>query len=111
MFAVAGMLFATSCTNDELDVVRPGDLAQVTFSLVEDNGISTRTISDGMSADMLYYAIYNEDNELITTISPSTDGLFTKSGAFPNGSRKDEVTITLTMSEIYCRILGTKFCL
>ena len=104
MFAAAGMLFATSCTNNELDVVRPGDLAQVTFSLVEDNGISTRTISDGMSADMLYYAIYNEDNELITTISPSTDGLFTKSGAFPNGSRKDEVTITLTKGQKYTAV-------
>ena len=33
MFAAAGMLLATSCSNDELDVVQSGDEAQVTFSL------------------------------------------------------------------------------
>ena len=33
MFAAAGMLLATSCSNDELDVVQSGNEAQVTFSL------------------------------------------------------------------------------
>lgn len=36
MFAAAGMLFATSCSNDELDVVQSGNEAQVTFSLAAD---------------------------------------------------------------------------
>ena len=33
MFAAAGMLLATSCSNDELDVVQSGNEAQVSFSL------------------------------------------------------------------------------
>lgn len=95
---------ATSCSNDNLDVVKTGDEVQVTFSLAADSGIATRAISDGKSADLLYYAIYNGEKKLITTISPSTNGLFTKSGAFPNGSKKDEVTITLTKGQEYTAV-------
>ena len=47
MFAAAGMLLATSCSNDELDVVQSGNEAQVTFSLAAEGGIATRAISDG----------------------------------------------------------------
>lgn len=104
MIAAAGLLLATSCSNDNLDVVKTGDEVQVTFSLAADSGIATRAISDGKSADMLYYAIYNGEKKLITTISPSTNGLFTKSGAFPNGSKKDEVTITLTKGQEYTAV-------
>ena len=104
IIAAAGLLLATSCSNDNLDVVKTGDEVQVTFSLAADSGIATRAISDGKSADMLYYAIYNGEKKLITTISPSTNGLFTKSGAFPNGSKKDEVTITLTKGQEYTAV-------
>lgn len=104
MIAAAGLLLATSCSNDNLDVVKTGDEVQVTFSLAADSGIATRAISDGKSADLLYYAIYNGEKKLITTISPSTNGLFTKSGAFPNGSKKDEVTITLTKGQEYTAV-------
>lgn len=104
MFAAAGMLFAASCTNDNLDVTTPGDEAQVTFSLEAESGIDTRAISDGTSADLLYYAIYNTNKQLITTISPSTDGLFTKTGAFSNGSKRDEVTITLAKGQEYTAV-------
>ena len=104
MFAATGMLFAASCTNDNLDVIKPGDEAQVTFSLEAESGIDTRAISDGTSADLLYYAIYNTNKQLITTISPSTDGLFTKTGAFPNGSKRDEVTITLAKGQEYTAV-------
>lgn len=34
MFVAAGMLLATSCSNDELDVVQSGNEAQVTSRLV-----------------------------------------------------------------------------
>ena len=104
MIAAAGLLLATSCSNDNLDVVKTEDEVQVTFSLAADSGIDTRAISDGKSTDMLYYAIYNGEKKLITTISPSTNGLFTKSGAFPNGSKKDEVTITLTKGQEYTAV-------
>lgn len=68
MFAAAGMLLATSCSNDELDVVQSGDEAQVTFSLGLEGGIATRAISDGESADVLMYAVFDEEGNRINTI-------------------------------------------
>lgn len=69
MFAAAGMLLATSCSNDELDVVPSGNEAQVTFNLGTEGGIATRAISDGKSADVLMYAVFDEDGNRINTIS------------------------------------------
>ena len=80
MFAAAGMLLATSCSNDELDVVQSGNEAQVTFSLGLEGGIATRAISDGTGAKKraisdgtgakkLVYAVYNANGELIKTIA------------------------------------------
>ncbi len=68
MFAAAGMLLATSCSNDELDVVQSGNEAQVTFSLGLEGGIATRAISDGKSADVLMYAVFDKNGERINTI-------------------------------------------
>ena len=104
MFAAAGMLLATSCSNDELDVVQSGNEAQVTFSLAAEGGIATRAISDGKSADVLYYAIYDADKKLITTIAGSTNGLLTKPKAFPNGSKQDAVEVTLAKGQEYTAV-------
>jgi len=68
MFAAAGMLLATSCSNDELDVVQSGNEAQVTFSLGLEGGIATRAISDGKSADILMYAVFDKDGQRISAI-------------------------------------------
>ena len=68
MFAAAGMLFATSCSNDELDVVQSGNEAQVSFSLGLEGGIATRAISDGKSADVLVYAVFDKDGNRLSTI-------------------------------------------
>ena len=67
MFAAAGMLLATSCSNDELDVVQSGNEAQVTFSLGLEGGIATRAISDGTGADVLMYAVFDKDGKRINT--------------------------------------------
>lgn len=71
MFAMAGALLATSCSNDELDAVQSGNEAQVTFSLGVEGGIGvkTRAISDGTGADKLVYAVFDKDGNRITTIS------------------------------------------
>lgn len=104
MFATAGMLLATSCSNDELDVVQSGNEAQVTFSLAAEGGIATRAISDGTGADLLYYAIFDADGKLITTIAGSTNGLLTKPKAFPNGSKQDAVEVTLAKGQEYTAV-------
>ena len=104
MFAAAGMLLATSCSKEEQDVVQSGNEAQVTFSLAADGRIATRAISDGKGADLLYYAIFDADNKLITTISGSTNGLLKKENAFPNASKTDEVEVTLAKGQEYTAV-------
>ena len=68
MFAATGMLLATSCSNDELGLTQSGNEAQVSFSLGLEGGIATRAISDGKSADVLMYAVFDKDGNRITTI-------------------------------------------
>ncbi len=104
MFAAAGMLLATSCQNDELvDAVQAGNEATVRFNLGVTNGVQTRAISDGESADKLIYAIYNAEKQLITTISGSQNGQFIKEGAFADGL-SDNVSITLANGQKYTAI-------
>ena len=92
MFAAAGMLFATSCSNDELDAVQSGNEAQVTFSLGLEGGIDTRAISDGKSADVLMYAVFDKDGKRLTNIEAVT-----KTGVtFPTTEN-----ITLAKGQIY----------
>ena len=56
------------------------------------------------SADVLYYAIYDADKKLITTIAGSTNGLLTKPKAFPNGSKQDAVEVTLAKGQEYTAV-------
>lgn len=52
------MLLATSCIFEEPIEVPTTDEAQVSFMLSVENGVATRTISDGTGATKLIYAIY-----------------------------------------------------
>lgn len=101
MFAAAGMLFATSCSNDELDMVQSGNEAQVTFSLAAEGGIATRAISDGTGAKKLVYAVYNANGELIRTIANAdVNGQIVDNSAFDDGLTEN-VTITLAKGQQY----------
>ena len=73
MFAATGMLFATSCSNDELEAVQSGNEAQVSFSLGLEGAIGSRAISDGTGADVLKYAVFDEKGKLLN--NPATDDL------------------------------------
>lgn len=101
MFAAASMLLATSCTNDELDVVQSGNEAQVTFSLGLEGGIATRAISDGTGAKKLVYAVYNAEGELIKTIANAdTNGQFVDTEAF-DGGLTETVSVSLAKGQQY----------
>ena len=69
MFAATGMLFATSCSNDELEAVQSGNEAQVSFSLGLEGAIGSRAISDGTGADVLKYAVFDEKGNRLTDIN------------------------------------------
>ena len=101
MFAAAGKLLATSCSNDELDVVQSGNEAQVSFSLGLEGGIATRAISDGTGADKLVYAVYKLNGqgepELQKVVGSDDNGQFVKTD-FKSG---DNVSITLAKGQTY----------
>lgn len=100
MFAAVGVLLATSCTNDRLDVVQAGDEAQVTFSLDLEDGLATRAISDGQKADKLVYAVYKLDaqgNPELQNVVGSQKGQFVKTD-FVSGYK---VSLTLAKGQKY----------
>ena len=62
------MLWATSC-NDDLNVeYQAGEAAPVAFSISAPE-INTRAYSDGTTATVLQYAVYNDDGELLKDLT------------------------------------------
>lgn len=72
MFAAATMMFATSCSNDELDGVQSGKESVVSFTL-EQPGIATRAYSDGLTAKTLTYAVYEAGSKTPLIVSDDND--------------------------------------
>ncbi len=73
MFAMAAMLFATSCSQEEdFAIVADGTEVAVSFSLTQPE-ISTRAYSDGETAKTLTYAVY-EANSTVALISSEEEG-------------------------------------
>jgi len=90
MFAAAGMLLATSCSNDELDAVQSSNDAQITFSIGAEGGIATRAISDGKKAKTLVWAVYNEAGTLLNVFE-NNDGEY-------EGQKTETVTVDMTQT-------------
>lgn len=109
MFAAASMLLATSCSNDELNEVQSGNEAKVTFSLGLENGIGSRTISDGTGAKKLICAIYDANDNVLNQVVINdkkvneTTGQFVNENAFQN-ELKDNVSITLAKGQSYTMV-------
>ena len=72
VFGVAATLFATSC-NEDLDLgYKAGEATTVTFS-INSPEINTRAYSDGTSANVLQYAVYDSEGKELTKLR-ETDG-------------------------------------
>ena len=112
LFAATGMLFATSCSNDELEGARSGNEAQVTFSLGLEGGLDTRAISDGTGAKKLICAIYDAndpDNKVLLDKVVINDEKVDENGQYVNtdafeGGLKDNVKITLAKGQTYTMV-------
>ena len=65
------MLFATSCQNDQGFDTTVGETSTVTFA-VETPEIATRAYSDGTTATVLQYAVYNEAGQLLADLAGTT---------------------------------------
>lgn len=77
--AAVGVLFATSCAKDTLEMAATGDEAVVTFALGLENSVSTRAISDGTGANMLVYQLYDANGNVL----PAFEQVVDKDVAFP----------------------------
>lgn len=62
MLAIAGMFFATSCSQDELfNESTNGDFVNATFTIGTADGIGTRAVGDGTTVDKVACAVYDAD--------------------------------------------------
>ena len=70
MLAMTGMLFATSCSQDELlNEPSNGDFVNATFSIGTTDGIGTRaTIGNGSKVDEVACAVFDEKGEEMTAL-------------------------------------------
>ena len=63
MLAMAGMFFATSCSQDELiNESTDGDFVNATFTIETADGIGTRAVGDGTTVDKVACAVYDAYN-------------------------------------------------
>ena len=70
MFAVASMMLAVGCA-DDLSYDDMGD-TEVTFSInLPDMAEDTRVIADGTTATQLYYAVYDNNKQIIPGLTPT----------------------------------------
>ena len=90
MFALIGMILATSCSNEEFNELLENEIP-VTFSLGLENAMGTRAISDGTGVDKLIYAVFDKDGN---RVAQSDD-----SAQFPF-----EETISLVKGEQYTAV-------
>ncbi len=95
MFAAATMLFATSCSNDEMDGLK-GNESVVSFTL-EQPGISTRAYSDGLSAERLSYAVFEVDANGAVATTPTYEDVIDV--AFTN--KQANITFALEKGKTY----------
>ena len=64
MLAMASMLFATSCSQDEvLNEPTTGEFVNAQFTVSTSEGIGTRAVGDGTTVNYVACAVYNAANE------------------------------------------------
>ena len=86
LFAVIGMMLATSCSNDEFDE-RFENETPVTFSLGLENAMSTRAISDGSGVDKLIYAVFDKEGNRVAQSDDSAEFPFEKTISLVKGEQ------------------------
>lgn len=99
MFAAAGLLFATSCSQDDMNTTL-GEKATVSVNLDLNQGLGTKSSAGEFNADKLVYAVYDASNQLITTLENSNGGVFVKENAFAAGE-SESVSLSLLKGASY----------
>lgn len=90
VLAAAGMLFATSCTQDDLrNGSANSDYIDATFTLATEDGIGTRAIGNGAQANVVACAVYDANTQaelpLLRQYRPINSGTATYSVRLAKG--------------------------
>lgn len=59
MIATTGLLFATSCSSEDLIETTSGENVNVSFTVNTDSSVGSRAVADGMTAKKLYFAVFD----------------------------------------------------
>lgn len=93
LFATSAMVLATSCSNDEVIEQGAGDMANVSFSIETEGATASRAISDGKTANVLYYRIFDENGAVINgqefKTTPVVAGKATVNATLAKGKKYD----------------------
>ena len=84
MFAVLGMMLATSCSNEDTFVSLNNE-SQVTFSLNLEDAMSTRAISDGTGINKLIYAVFDHEGNRVAESDAAASFPFDKTFSLIKG--------------------------
>ena len=90
-FVLASVLLASSCSLKEDFKGNDSEFATISLTLGGPESSATRAIGDGLSVDLLHYAVYDSNNELIPAL-----GKVVEVNKFPT-----QVDITLAKGQTY----------
>ena len=102
---MASMLFATSCSEEEVLSQSTGNEVKVTFTTELRNDVKSRTVGDNANGiDLLQFAVYDESgnylDELKPTIGSLEEATITVDGTTYN-TKKTTITVTLVKGQTY----------
>lgn len=74
MFALASMLLATGCSQEEeLAVLDSSNYVDATFTVDLNEGVQSRTLGDGTQVNQLLYGIFDQNQNAVPVIEKTTD--------------------------------------
>lgn len=103
LFAMACMVFATSCSQEEIVSQSTGNEVKVTFTADLRNDVKSRTVGeDTEGIDELIFAVYDENEELLPSLTQKvSDGKITLSEVQADGTRTATINVVLVKGQTY----------
>ena len=103
LFAIASMLFASSCSQEEVISQSTGNEVKVTFTTELRNDVKSRAVGDNTNyIDELIFAVYDENEVLLPDLTQSVkNGDIELSTVNSNGTRTATINVVLVKGQTY----------
>ena len=100
LFAMACMVFASSCTSEEIVSQSTGNEVKVTFTTHVRNDVKSRAVGDDTDGiDKLVFAVYDENKVLLEELTQTLDESDLKDAGA--GKKKAEINVVLVKGQTY----------